>query len=247
VEVQFQDLAIILHLHSTLRQDSTLTIPAFKREHHSKVSMNRSIIASFKIAIYSIVICAFASTSFAAVDMFLEIKDVKGKVVSRCPVNSDGSFQCPALPAGDYTASLEWSWGASNSSSSSSGGGMGAGKVVVHDISVTRSPSAISLNFIVSPRDLASGQASGKRDAASGQATGKRQHKPFTFVKQIDKSSPTISKVMDKSSPKLMLTTFTVDEDCDGITGKVSATNEHKDQIEIESWSWGATNSGSSR
>jgi type VI secretion system secreted protein Hcp len=28
------------------------------------------------------------------------------------------------------------------------------------------------------------------RDAASGQATGKRQHKPFTITKKIDKSSP---------------------------------------------------------
>ena len=28
------------------------------------------------------------------------------------------------------------------------------------------------------------------RDAASGQATGKRQHKPFTITKEIDKSSP---------------------------------------------------------
>lgn len=28
------------------------------------------------------------------------------------------------------------------------------------------------------------------RDAASGMATGKRQHKPFTVVKEVDKSSP---------------------------------------------------------
>jgi hypothetical protein len=43
-----------------------------------------------------------------------------------------------------------------------------------------------------------------------------------------------------------MLTTFTVDEDCDGITGKISANDGHKNEIEILSWSWGATNSGAS-
>jgi type VI secretion system secreted protein Hcp len=32
------------------------------------------------------------------------------------------------------------------------------------------------------------------RDVASGQATGKRQHKPFVIVKQIDKSSPLLLK-----------------------------------------------------
>ena len=45
---------------------------------------------------------------------------------------------------------------------------------------------------IKSPRDMATGQATGKhevtspRDAASGQATGKRQHKPVTFTMQLD-------------------------------------------------------------
>src|SRR5688500_14575218 len=135
--------------------------------------MNKTILTSLKIAILAIVLGAFSSTSFAAVDMFLELKDLKGKVVSRCEVSKDGSFSCPALPAGEYTASLEWSWGASNSSSSSTGGGMGAGKANFQDISFTYT--------VKSPRDAASGQASGKRDAASGLATGRRQHKPVTF------------------------------------------------------------------
>ncbi|MBS1902473.1 MAG: hypothetical protein JSS75_02060 [Bacteroidetes bacterium] len=48
---------------------------------------------------------------------------------------------------------------------------------------------------IVSPRDAASGQASGKmatapRDVATGQASGKRQHKPITIVKEWGASSP---------------------------------------------------------
>ncbi|MES2776392.1 MAG: Hcp family type VI secretion system effector [Bacteroidota bacterium] len=34
------------------------------------------------------------------------------------------------------------------------------------------------------------------RDAASGQATGKRQHKPFTITKEIDKSTPLLYKAL---------------------------------------------------
>lgn len=219
--------------------------------------MSRSILTFVKSAVGALVLCAFTSTSFAAVDMFLEIKDLKGKVVSRCEVSKDGSFDCPALPAGEYTASLEWSWGESNASST--GTGHGTGKVSVNDLHFRQSPSAITFHYTVkSPRDAASGQASGKRDHASGQASGKRdhasgqasgkrQHKPVTFVKEIDKSSPMLMKTMDKSTPKLMLATFTVDDDCDGIVGKISATNSKKEHIEIYSWSWGESNHGSSR
>jgi hypothetical protein len=193
--------------------------------------MKRSIIASFKLAIIAIVISAFASTSFAAVDMFLEIKDVKGKVVSRCEVSKDGSFSCPALPAGEYTASVSWSWGVSNQgthSSSSSGGRVASS---ISDGSTNQWPmvNAISCTYNVkSPRD-----------AASGQATGKRQHKPMVIRKELEYAK------MDKSSPKLSLGSFTVDEDCDGLTGKIACTGDGGKSIEIESFSWGATNSGS--
>ncbi len=34
------------------------------------------------------------------------------------------------------------------------------------------------------------------RDAASGQATGKRQHKPFVITKELDKSSPLLYKAL---------------------------------------------------
>jgi type VI secretion system secreted protein Hcp len=34
------------------------------------------------------------------------------------------------------------------------------------------------------------------RDAASGQATGRRQHKPFTIRKEIDKSSPVLNSML---------------------------------------------------
>lgn len=198
--------------------------------------MNTSIRLSVKIAIMAIVFCAFTSTSFAAVDMFLEIKDTKGKVVSRCEVNKDGSFSCPALPAGEYTASVSWSWGVSNSNHA---GGSGTGRVASSsgDGSTNQWPSNVSA--IACTYNVKS-----PRDAASGQASGKRQHKPMVIRKEFDKSSPQLMKTLDKSTPQLMLGSFTVDEDCDGITGKIACTGDGGKSIEIESFSWGMNNSG---
>jgi hypothetical protein len=165
--------------------------------------------------------------------MFLEIKDSKGKIVSRCEVSKDGSFSCPALPAGDYTASLEWSWGASNQAGSTGSSASPAGR------SPESQPRAGRISY--EPLTITFGYSvKSPRDAASGQASGKRQHKPFTFVKEIDKSSPTLMKTMDKSTPKLMLATFTIDDDCDGITGSIKGSDGKK-HIDIESWSWGAS------
>jgi hypothetical protein len=89
---------------------------------------------------------------------------------------------------------------------------------------VIQTETGCSLAFeydVKSPRDVATGQSSGKRgydyykaqsdfsvsaadnsvtevksprDAASGQATGKRQHKPMTITKELDKSSPKLAE-----------------------------------------------------
>ncbi|MEM9158163.1 MAG: type VI secretion system tube protein Hcp [Verrucomicrobiota bacterium] len=42
--------------------------------------------------------------------------------------------------------------------------------------------------------DILSVSGLSPRDAASGKATGKRQHKPVTIVKRIDKASPMLAK-----------------------------------------------------
>ncbi|HEX7373694.1 MAG TPA: type VI secretion system tube protein Hcp, partial [Steroidobacteraceae bacterium] len=87
----------------------------------------------------------------------------------------------PALAASDYLLQLDgvqgesatkgqpapieissWSWGASNPTSVGSTG-MSAGKVNVQDLSVMSAPAATS--GVTSPRDVATGQASGKRSA----------------------------------------------------------------------------------
>lgn len=95
---------------------------------------------------------------------------------------------------------------------------------------VTQTEAGCSLAFeyeVKSPRDVATGQSSGKRgydyykaqsdfsvsamdnsvsevksprDAATGQSSGKRQHKPMTITKEYDKSSPKLAESV--SSPE---------------------------------------------
>lgn len=188
-----------------------------------------------KFAVVTLIVSAFASSSFAAVDMFLVIKNEKGKVVARCEVSKDGSFECPSpMTKGTYTASLEWSWGTSNSGSSSSSSGMSSGRTA----STSSSTSSTSSEAIVPVAIVVSYSVKSPRDAASGMATGKRQHKPVTFTAQLDKSSPQLGK----SSPKILLSSITIDEDCDGISGTLSSKNSDGKHIEIESWSWGVSN-----
>jgi hypothetical protein len=84
----------------------------------------------------------------------------------------------PAMAASDYLLQLDsakgdaapqtidvqsFSWGVSNSGHAVAASGAGAGKVNVQDISLTS---------VQSPRDVATGQASGKRVAAGAVADG---------------------------------------------------------------------------
>jgi type VI secretion system secreted protein Hcp len=39
-------------------------------------------------------------------------------------------------------------------------------------------------------------QVASPRDSASGQATGKRQHKPLTITKEIDKATPLLMRAI---------------------------------------------------
>ena len=84
-----------------------------------------------------------AGTALAASDYLLELDGVKGKEAK------------PAIEVQSF------SWGVSNPTSAGSGG-MSAGKVSVQDISLTR---------VAAPRDVSTGQASGKR-----------MHKPMPVV-----------------------------------------------------------------
>jgi hypothetical protein len=106
-------------------------------------------------------------------------------------------------------------------------------------VSTTETGYAIAFEYDVkSPRDVATGQSSGKReidayqalsafsvsaadnsvtevksprDAASGLPTGKRLHKPITITKEMDKSSPKLAESISSSSVN-----------ADGTAGKAS-------------------------
>jgi len=89
--------------------------------------------------------------SLSAVDMYLQIKDVKGE--ARVVACADGACVVGGLAVGTYT-------------------------VLVCDAQGKVVPSNLTLDHtVVSPRD-----------AATGQASGKRMHKPITITAEVGRS-----------------------------------------------------------
>lgn len=137
-----------------------------------------------RAALLAIIVVLLVSKSFAASDYLLEIDGIKGECKGKhikLTENSDGSFSVENIPAGTYNIVYKAKQGKTGSTK------LGDGSVV------------LAFEGVVSPRDVATGQSSGKRsaveaprDAASGQATGKRQHKPFTITKEWDASTPSL-------------------------------------------------------
>jgi len=112
--------------------------------------MNKNI----GVVMSSLLLGVLASLSaFAASDMYIKISDIKGESnVVHCPA---GSCAVSGLAAGTY-------------------------QVQVCDAKGMAVNSSVALSHsVTSPRD-----------AASGLATGKRMHKPMTITKELDKSSP---------------------------------------------------------
>ena len=109
--------------------------------------------------------CAFASTAFAAQsDYYLKIE---GKGVSRIEHCSNGACTVSNLAPGDYTVTV----------CTLDGKPFDAAGAAAHEI---KSP----------------------RDSASGQATGKRMHKPCTVTKEWSASSPLLKvTVPEQDSP----------------------------------------------
>jgi hypothetical protein len=141
-------------------------------------------------------------------------------------------------------------------------------------------------NDVKSPRDAASGLATGKRgydyykaasefsvsavdnsvsevksprDAASGLATGRRQHQPVSITKEMDKSSPKLAESVMGSgggSGKVNVQDISFVIRCGGKSTKLSVvdgecviptdTCPNGSCSFICSWSWGASNSGTS-
>lgn len=112
--------------------------------------MNKHI----RIVVGSILLSALAPlAAFAASDMHIKINDIKGESkIVHCP---SGTCTVSGLAAGTY-------------------------QVQVCDANGVAVSSSVALSHsITSPRD-----------AASGLATGKRMHRPMTITKELDKSSP---------------------------------------------------------
>ena len=110
-----------------------------------------------------------ASSAFAALNMYLKIEGAKGgtkKIVS-CP---DGTCTVSDLAPGDYTVSV----------CTENGGALAAEDQANHSIT--------------SPRDTASGQASGKR-----------MHKPCTITQEWSASSPILRVTVDEPGSPVVL------------------------------------------
>lgn len=156
-----------------------------------KSYFSKPIFALFAIAL----ILSAASFAHAAVNMYLQITDKDGKVTT-APIGFDGTFKSAALKAGVYS----WSWGVNQPSR------------------VNKIEAIVVKQQAIAPRDLATGQASGKR-----------QYQPVIIRKRIDKTSPLLCK----------LGNLTIDADCDGIIGTVDFKDASGKTVPVSSWDLG--------
>jgi hypothetical protein len=110
------------------------------------------------------------------------------------------------------------------------------------------------------------------RDAASGQATGKRQHQPVAVSKEYDKSSPVLAKSVSSSAApsseitideqgvhkKVSVQDFHFTVRCGGKTTKIACADGGDCEIPIgdcpngdcavtADWSWGLSQGGSAK
>ncbi|NDP26807.1 MAG: hypothetical protein GZ087_05185 [Flavobacterium sp.] len=131
-------------------------------------------------------------------------------------------------------------------------------------------------SFTVNASDNSVTEVSSPRDAASGMATGKRMHKPYTITKELDKSSPMLAQsstgsssvtkgsgggsgkvnVQDLSFSKVNVQDISFTKRCGGKSTKISCDGgdceipvgdcPNGDCSITADWSWGASQGGSS-
>ncbi|MEP7234917.1 MAG: hypothetical protein ABI778_06445 [Ignavibacteriota bacterium] len=163
------------------------------------------------LSLIALVVILFASKSFAAVNMYLEITDNDGKI-TKVTVSKDGSFTSPTLKKGVYS----FSWGVSGAASS----------VVVDGRGSTPEDQAKHANKIESiaiSHDIIS-----PRDPASGLPTGKRMHKPFTLTLSLsERLLPTVNK---------KLGSITIDVDGSTLTGNVEMKDHSGKVMAMDDW-----------
>ena len=131
--------------------------------------MKKPIRSFFLVGFFLVGAMFVASTAFAAVDSYLRIEGGKGdfKKVVKC-VNGACTFA--DLAPGEYTV------------------------VACAADGKALPPADVASHTITSPRDLATGQASGKR-----------QHQPFRITKEWSASSPTLRIAIDEPGVQVAL------------------------------------------
>lgn len=142
-------------------------------------------ITSFTLhAILAAALTAFAATSAAAADIYLKLSDPKGELAG------GGQIEIASFHWGPrQTTSADGSYADLKLQPGGGGGGAAQGGVQVAagdlDGDGRSAPvkSAIPKAEVVSPRDTASGQASGKR-----------QHRPVTITKEWENSKPAVTE-----------------------------------------------------
>lgn len=142
---------------------------------NTQESVMKALFTLFAAALFVCTVCV--SSSLAADDVWIEIKDTKGGVIFSGKIQSSGSIPMKqnvcvgSVTVRNRTANVEvlsFSWGASNPSSFCSS-------------SSTGDPVRL-------------GDVKTAREAGSGMATGRRQYEPVVITRRIDKSSPLLLK-----------------------------------------------------
>lgn len=133
----------------------------------------KTYIKSAFVAIIAMVL--FASNSFAASDYLLELEGVKGESKGKTlqlNENSDGTFTIENIPAGTYQLVYKAKQGKTGSAKRTGAGG---------------GPHVLAFEY----------EVKAPRDVATGQSSGKRQHGAVTIRKELDKSTPTKAIIGD--------------------------------------------------
>jgi hypothetical protein len=128
-----------------------------------KTKIKLSVLAAFLLLV------SFSSSYAASADYFLKIEGIDGEAKGKSfdlTENSDGSFTVSGIPAGKYKLLYSAKQGKTGMTKRESS-----------------TPEVIEFTCeIKSPRD-----------AASGQASGKRTYKPISISKRIDKGAAGVS------------------------------------------------------
>ncbi len=163
--------------------------------------------------VLALVFC-FCTSMWAAQGVHIKVVSLQGKTLAQGDLSpSSASTTFSNLPPGEVKFEV------SN----------GAGKTIVISGDLDGDGSS---DCVVSPRD-----------PASGQATGKRQHKPVTFVKEWSSTGKTIACVSDADAKTKFQTAVSGGKSKEDVYVWKVTCADGACTIEVLSYSWGVSNS----